>query len=115
MNIDASTLTAISGLITGLLGIVIAGATARSSASKAELASLRDTINLLMAENVRLRKRIEELELGVDAKNDRIRELETANESKDAKIAGMECEIKELTGRLDRLSSRRRGGDKSNG
>jgi len=115
LNIDASTITALGGLITGLLGIVIAGATARSSASKAELASLRDTINLLMAENVRLRKRIEELELGVDAKNDRIRELEDANESKDGKIAAMECEIKEWTGRLDRMGSRRRGGDKSSG
>lgn len=115
MVIDANTITAIGGLITGLIGILIGGLTARSAASKAELESLRDTINSLMAENVRLRQRIEELELGVDAKNDRIRELETANESKDEKIASMECEIKELKGRLDRMSSRRRGGDKTNG
>lgn len=59
---DAAQLTAIGAFVTGILGMIIAGMTWRSSASKEELNSLRSTIVLLQTENKRLVERMDDLE-----------------------------------------------------
>jgi len=50
------------GGLTGLAGLVTAISSARTSARKSELDSLRDTVETLQQENERLRSRITELE-----------------------------------------------------
>lgn len=60
-------LTAISGLVTGVLGIVIALFTAISSVKKSEIEGLRSAIELLQAENARLSARVETLQTQNDS------------------------------------------------
>ena len=67
---DAAQITAIGAFVTGILGMIIAGATWRSAASKEELNSLRSTIDQLAKENVRLRERMDEIETERDAVRD---------------------------------------------
>jgi len=55
-------LLALGAMFTGMVGAGIAIATSRTAASKTEVESLRATVVLLQAENVRLRERVDELE-----------------------------------------------------
>jgi predicted nuclease with TOPRIM domain len=73
---DAPTLTALGGLIVGLVSAVVAAYTARNSATRAEVDSLRVTIKALVEENDRLRKRLAEIETINEQKNERIDLLE---------------------------------------
>jgi regulator of replication initiation timing len=59
---DAAWLTAIGGIVLGLLSFMVAIGTQRSAASKQELESLRETITHLQVENSRLVKRLDDLE-----------------------------------------------------
>jgi predicted nuclease with TOPRIM domain len=86
---DAATLMALSGLITGVLGIVIAGLTQHSAASKAELESLRSTIETLQEENERLTERLDKY----------VRENGALREWAEALV----CQVEELGGKPARF------------
>lgn len=94
---DPALLTALSGAVLGMIGVVISMMTAKSAATKDEINSLRATILTLTAENERLRRRVEELENQNVAKNRRIDELEVENEAKEARIGKLENLVDELT------------------
>jgi len=58
----AATLTIISGTVIALFSFIVALLTWRSSATKDELNSLRQTIEMLQRENDRLRNRLDDLD-----------------------------------------------------
>ena len=105
---DAAIITAISGLVTGLIGIMIAALTARNSAQKAELDSLRTTITTLQAENKRLFDRVTALENGKkhadecnDKLEDEIRVLRGQNAGMADRIVKLERKVIALGGKPD--------------
>lgn len=72
---DPALLTALSGAVLGVIGVVISALTARSAATKDEINSLRQTIIGLSQENERLRRRVQDLENENLVKDRRIDEL----------------------------------------
>lgn len=76
---DATQLTALTGFITGVIGVIIAALTYRSAATKEELNSLRQTILALTQENKRLQERVQELEDENESLRKRIDTLENEN------------------------------------
>jgi septal ring factor EnvC (AmiA/AmiB activator) len=75
-DVTIAYITAISGAIIGIIGIIISLFTARNSATRQEVDSLRSTIRALTEENDRLRRRIIELENDTAARDRKIDELE---------------------------------------
>jgi len=105
---DAAIITAISGLVTGLIGIMIAALTARNSAQKTELDSLRTTIENLQHENKRLLDRVIVLEDGKqksdncnDKLEDEIRVLRGQNAGMADRIVKLERKVIALGGKPD--------------
>ena len=91
---DAAQITAIGAFVTGILGMIIAGATWRSSASKEELNSLRSTIDQLTRENERLRNRLD----GLEFENGALKEWAEA----------LVCQVQELGGKPVRFEEKTR-------
>src|SRR3970282_2492769 len=89
-------LTAVGSMIVGLIGAVVAVLTARSTASKEELESLRKTIESLQKENVRLQANMVRLECAIEERDRRIDVLESsleeatkAREGREKRIGGV--------------------------
>lgn len=97
----------IIGLISGVSGVMIAIFTARSSVSKTELDSLRNTITSLQAtittlqgENGRLIKRLCEIEDAAVKKDNTIR-------AQASEIETLHDQVDELRAQIDEMSRRR--------
>jgi len=90
----AATLTVISGIVIALFSFLVAILTWRSSATKEELVSLRQTIEMLQRENDRLRKRLDELEFENGALKDWAEALV--------------CQVRELGGKPARFEEKTR-------
>ncbi len=66
MTVTPEMLTALSGLVFGLAGILVSVFTAISAAKKTEVEALRSTVEALQAENRRLREENAELRNRID-------------------------------------------------
>lgn len=98
---DAASITAIGGIITGLTGILIAVYTAVHSAKTAELEVLRCTIGELQKENTRMSERL-------TTKDERIDELEREVDKLQKQIEERDSRIKALEDRLAVWEKKRR-------
>lgn len=113
----------LGGFITGIVAAIVAALTARSAASKDELASLRSTIESLQHENQRLFLRLVEYEgkmakmqAEIEERDKRIEVLETSlreatqsRADREQRIQELETELGALQGKVKELESRRRG------
>ncbi len=89
---DPTTITAIGGFITGIIGIIIAAVTAFGAARKSEMQSLRNTVETLDKENKRLKSDLDELR----RENESLRE---ARDGLEKRVSALEAENKKLRDR----------------
>ena len=98
-------IVAIGGLVTGVIGAVVAALTARSSAKKGELEALCATVETLQLENARLITRVKCLEDELEDRNKRIDILERSLRDQTKARADREMRIRELEDSNKRLET----------
>lgn len=98
---DAATITAIGGFISGVVGVLIAVYTAANSAKATEVESLRCIIQSLQDENTRMSERL-------TAKDTRIEELEGEVNGLRKQVEAQGAENAALREKVAVLEARRR-------
>jgi polyhydroxyalkanoate synthesis regulator phasin len=100
---DAQTLIAITGLITGVGGLILALYSNASSARKTEMESLRATVEALQTENSRQAAKIANQAAKIDDQAARITELEKSRDALDGENVDLRQENAKLIERVDCL------------